>query len=35
MVNDMSRAYFHAPREEEIYLEFRMKDQEPGEGKLC
>ena len=35
MVNDISRAFFHAKVEREVYVELPAEDRKPGEEHLC
>lgn len=35
MINDVSRAYFHAPAKRKVYVQLPKEDQLPGEEHLC
>ena len=35
MINDISRAFFHAPTKRKVYVQLPREDQQPGEEHLC
>lgn len=35
MINDVSRAFFHAKAKRDVYVQIAAKDQEPGDQKRC